>query len=67
MTICVFRKYEKNMETLKHGNMLENLIIKDNSENTDSYRVPSFTAPVPPPSSSLFTVKKKLLFHHQHS
>ena len=46
MTICVFRKYEKNMETLKHGNMLENLIIKDYSENSNSYRVLFSSVPV---------------------
>jgi len=45
MTICVrkcARKYEKKkylVETLKHENMLGNLILKDYSENSNSYRV----------------------------
>ncbi len=49
MCESVFRKYEKNIylvETLKHGNMLGNLIIKDYSENSNSYRVPFSSVPV---------------------
>jgi hypothetical protein len=45
----VFRKNEKNIylvETLKHENMLGNLIIKDYSENSNSYRVPFSSVPV---------------------
>jgi hypothetical protein len=45
----VFRKYEKNfylVETLKHGNMSGNLIIKDYSENSNSYLIPFSSVPV---------------------
>ena len=34
------------VETLKHGNMLRNLIIEDYSENSNSYRVPFSSVPV---------------------
>ena len=52
MTICVrkcARKYEKKkylVVTLKHENMLGNLIIKDYSENSNSYRVSFSSAAV---------------------
>ena len=49
MCESVFRKYEKFfylVETLKHGNMLGNLIIKGYSENSNSYRVPFSSVPV---------------------
>jgi hypothetical protein len=45
----LFRKYEKKIylvETLKHENMLGNLIIKDYSENSNSYRVSFSSAAV---------------------
>ena len=49
MCESVFRKYEKIfylVETLKHGNMLGNLIIKGYSENSNSYRGPFSSVPV---------------------
>ena len=49
MKVCLESMKKKIMylvETLNHGNMLGNLIIKDYSENANSYRVPFSSVPV---------------------